>query len=142
MSINASKTCAAKSAAKLQPIFELHKSFSILFSRYFCFNRLIDPHSATAASGKRGLCWRTRNPRKSIYLACYHSRPAGGKFKQILIINFSWGLRLEQQESCCTRENKKVFDFLRAKRAITIGRSKGSLAMLARNLNKLFVGGL
>ncbi|MBQ6166752.1 MAG: hypothetical protein IJK41_04885 [Muribaculaceae bacterium] len=34
MSINASKTCAAKSAAKLQPIFELHNTFTRLFE-YF-----------------------------------------------------------------------------------------------------------
>jgi hypothetical protein len=35
MSIIASKTCAAKSAAKIQPIFELHNTFTTLFFIFY-----------------------------------------------------------------------------------------------------------
>jgi hypothetical protein len=37
MSINASKTCAAKSAAKLDTFFGLGKTFSPLFLELMCF---------------------------------------------------------------------------------------------------------
>ena len=37
MSINASKTCAAKSAAKIDTIFELHNTFTTLFIDIFSF---------------------------------------------------------------------------------------------------------
>jgi len=46
MSIIASKTCAAKSAAKIAPFFELHNTFSTLFSLF------VDYKASTLAMSK------------------------------------------------------------------------------------------
>ena len=69
MSIIASKTCAAKSAAKLQPIFELHNTFPSLFQQFFVQR----PDNGINMAPPRGGFMRWQG----------NGCPGGQKFKQI-----------------------------------------------------------
>ena len=85
MSINASKTCAAKSAAKIDTFFELHNTFTTLFADFY-------PNTPSRAAKKMRSAGRTKrmdeSPRVSAR-ACGYSPPNSTSIRRVTSVMVS-----------------------------------------------------